>query len=128
MRSWTCWIISETPLRTDEVPDTITDIFLTLPKCLSADKWTSFANTLWAVWRCRNDLVYQKQQPSHDQFLRKYSQIKSETILVQVVKGSLGEQVVTDRGAASGLVCYLDACWVSSWATGLTYILKLGIN
>lgn len=123
-----CWASSLLPLRTEQLPQSMSQVVAEVLEWATAEQWTTFAMVLWGIWRCRNLKVYQNTQPSLQQFSLFFNQIREETLTVQVAKGGNG------RGTGIGgipiptdaLCCYTDASWDNSWETGLVFALVKG--
>lgn len=121
-----CLILSELPIRTDQLPASIQQNILMLSQSFTADEWTSFVSILWSIWRCRNGLVYVRQQPTNHQFHKYLFSNSRWDLLVKLVKGPVREGMNADRQELGLYVCPTDASWISNWDSGLGFIIKYG--
>lgn len=60
--------------------DPIQEVFLLFRTSGLMDRWTEFLNTLWAIWRCRNDQAYGGIQPTIQNFYAYFNRISRETL------------------------------------------------
>lgn len=77
-----CWFGAPFPLRSHLLQGTVKEVFTYLINGTDAEQWTMCANTMWAIWRCRNDMIYNAQQPIDLKFKGFLHAISSESYLV----------------------------------------------
>lgn len=56
-----CWFSTDLGLRTDCLPQSIQETPIWMIKQLTEEDWSSFITCCWAIWRSRNDCVFQEK-------------------------------------------------------------------
>lgn len=120
-----CWFTCPTPIMSSQLPPQvsviITDILLTAPKEIQGQ----IVNTMWAVWRCRNDCTYGGKTPTKAAFSTYLNNINTETWLAakQVPKtpSQIQYQPQQDEGVFD-FSCFLDGAWTETWQGGVGFL------
>lgn len=124
-----CWLLGRVPLKTYLLIGSVKEILVRLASDTPDEVWGTIANTLWAIWWCRNAKLYQGTTPTHKHFQSFLSGIESESFLVEVSVLGKGkktqvesEQIleIDDNGAVK---CMLDGSWTKDWQGGMGFII-----
>lgn len=88
---------------------------------LDEDQWISFANSLWAIWRCRNDATYNGKKADFHQFKSYLNSISWESLMrastpVNGVAHRLNQ--IQEAIPKHEYVCYFDGAWIDRWNSG----------
>lgn len=76
-----CWFASPLSLLSTNLPTSFRDIIEHMARSLSDEQWTVFAEVIWSIWRCRNDLVYGAKKPSIQTFFLYLNAVSSESLI-----------------------------------------------
>ncbi|XP_078153121.1 uncharacterized protein LOC144548322 [Carex rostrata] len=134
-----CWFAGPLSVRTDFLTGNIHHSLVDIANNCSDDQWTLFVNSIWAIWRCRNDKAYSGKLPSFDGFSSYLRKINAETVIAKSAR-SRGSRVsglvqsFTQGGADPSQLsqvldqhyCYVDGSWVNEWRGGLGFVLTFG--
>lgn len=70
------WFASQLALRVDYLPLNFTRTLLTMADNLNGEEMIMFANTLWCIWKARNEAVFAAKKPSPREILRQVQFMK----------------------------------------------------
>ena len=118
-----CWYSGPLALRSDAVAQLMQLNYMTWLDTLSDDQWTCFANTAWAIWRCRNDRTYGGKLPDLPSFQRYLAGIASETRVSKSKRYINRVSEIAPIPPDSEFSCYSDGAWISEWKGGIGVIL-----
>lgn len=109
-------------LKTEDLTGTIVDMVLLIGSQVDDAQWTHFMNSIWSIWRCRNDGTYGGKKPDLSQFVGYFRSISWESQLRETTNRSQKNQqtiqireLVTPRSC----VCYTDGAWMDRWNGGI---------
>ncbi|XP_078174439.1 uncharacterized protein LOC144568085 [Carex rostrata] len=121
-----CWLMGPVPLLTSNLLPDIIPIFEQYLIKAPQEQWGLLANTMWAIWRCRNDCMYQGKSPTHDAFVRYLREITNETWLASNQPRISPEERLTIGGDEKQEYlyhCYIDGAWSQIWQGGTGFII-----
>ena len=125
-----CWLLGPLALRTDTLPQTISSILEMLDQQMTEEVWTNAANQAWAIWRCRNEMVYEGQVPTFDRFKLFLNKVCMETRIAAAAGKNCGSGagVVLDLNLNpdKACCCKIDGSWKPPWRGGLGFIVEEG--
>lgn len=120
-----CWFSGPVVIRSDALQGTVPQILCTLATTLDEDEWTTCANMMWAIWRCRNDKSYSALTPTLQRFSTHLRAIRAETMLANAGKPRLSHnptprtQPQDDQPQDDPeLICFVDGSWSQPWQGG----------
>lgn len=90
---------------------------------MSEDHWTTLANGCWALWRCRNGVIYGGKIPDLEEFQRFYVSIAKETELINLA-GRPACQRASEPEPYRSFTCHVDGSWTSNWRGGIGIIIR----
>ncbi|XP_078156085.1 uncharacterized protein LOC144551861 [Carex rostrata] len=119
-----CWFASDLGIRTEGVTLSVQEFLLWMAKQTSDEQWTTFANCLWALWRCRNGLAYQGIRPSHATFQSYLNSIQGESMLFASAIGGRGlaDPDTVPRPDMASLNCFSDGSWKEGRFGGIGFV------
>lgn len=125
------WLTSPAPILTLQLPPQIHLIF---EDCLlkgTDEQWVMMANTMWAIWRCRNDCTYGGKPPEKHTFDKYLHAINIETWMSGAKQSmTRGHEGVSHNQHEVQLQfqfsCYLDGSWSGTWQGGIGYLFYKG--
>lgn len=53
-----CHYTGPLALKSSTLPQMFSQVLQFLDLALDDDQWTCYANSMWAIWRCRNEVMY----------------------------------------------------------------------
>lgn len=116
-----CHLIGPLALRSDVLPHAFPLALQSIQSQLDADQWTEYINSLWAIWRCRNDITYSGKVVGVQEFQSYLSSISWESKLLER-KGGLSKrrEVETVEFDLNGFeyCCHVDGSWSQGWEAG----------
>lgn len=122
-----CWFSSSIPLRSHVMIEPLTQTLSILGQELSEEQWTDFASIAWAIWRCRNEKVYEGKQPTLDRFSFFLKNIQMETTISRSHAGPLVQAHATQVPISNdAIICITDGSWSTNWEGGLGYTIMQG--
>lgn len=123
-----CWFAGPIPIHTHHFQlDTVQNL-VALSSATSDEDWTTAVNVMWAIWRSRNECMYESTIPTFDKFNNFLTSIQAETELFGTTnrKASLQKtQVIAPaEGMRKGWSCYTDGAWKERCKGGGAFVLK----
>ncbi|KAF3341010.1 Reverse transcriptase-like protein [Carex littledalei] len=100
----------------------VVQVLLQLSPEMDDGQWSMFLNSIWALWRCRNDGTYGKTAPSLATFNSYFKSIQWETDMGAVPVGKLPSPVSASNSSPAQLLeytCFIDGSWSPGWSGGL---------
>lgn len=122
-----CFLASPLGLRTDELSGNFEDALLEISERLDEEQWLDYVNSVWALWRCRNDRAYSSKQPDLHLFFKYLSMISRES-KAGATRDFGG---VTNRSPRAVVLtetqneynCYYDGSWTDGWRGGIGVVI-----
>lgn len=125
-----CWYVGELGIKSDGFTGQIKEVLISLIQIIPDDMWSAFASTLWSLWRCRNDQIFQGKVPDFQNFIKYYRVINLEISLMDsqtAIRGpSTGQSSVTisQLPEIAELTCRVDGSWVEGWMGGAGFVFQ----
>lgn len=121
-----CWLAGRLAIRTDGFTSSIQNSLLMLVKLVPPELWQEVVMSLWSIWRCRNNLVFQGKIPSFADFAHFNNQIRVENMLAssraKMSNPIQGMVPLSTTGALSSTICHIDGSWSFGWIGGMGFI------
>lgn len=117
-----CHFSGPIALKSDSLPIPFLMALQTLNTLLDDEQWTQYVNSLWAIWRCRNDKVYGGKEVGLDEFWKYYNAISWETLLRQAGSAKpvdVGQYRQNHNPSNFQFSCFMDGSWDSGWDRGI---------
>lgn len=116
------WLGRRLAIRTDRFGPNIQRALIDLMEMVPEPLWEEVGLTLWAIWRSRNNLVFQGKQPSFEGFCSFITQVSTK----MTVASSKGKPPISQAGGFSQnapielhpICCYSDGSWAFGWVGG----------
>lgn len=111
-----CWFVGPLPMRSDELPQNLKEVIESLGPFLSQEQWTDFINSLWVLWRCKNDRASAGQLLTNNSFKSYFQTISIESKIAATrgaklrLQGGQGENLNTAPTNAPTQY-YVDDSW-----------------
>lgn len=127
-----CWLAGPMALRSGGFTLSLMETVKSLSPELTDKQWGDFFNSMWALWRCRNDKAYVAADPSFNKFLHYFHAISYEAQLAAAVRAS-----ATPYAAASSahteiadmeFEILVDGSWERAWLGGVAYVVYQGAS
>lgn len=116
------WFAGPLALRSDGFNAPIKECLLNLTKIIPMELWDKLTTSLWSLWRCRNDLVFQGKTPTFQAFQVYSRGIEFESILASSVKLRHVRIEPVNEAAGESLTSYfiyhVDGSWMEGWMGG----------
>lgn len=122
-----CHFAGPIALRTDTLPQSFPDAVEFLIGLMDDLQWTRYVNSLWALWRCRNDVAYRGKAVGLHDFNNYLSTVMWESHLMasQGSKIRITEVQVIDLNIQDfEYCCNVDGSWLKEWEGGIGVFLK----
>lgn len=133
------WLVSDLGLGTDDLPDSFKEFISTIWQSLSADQFGNFVCLLWAVWRSRNEVIFNhtKQTPGACKAFFKTAKescqhVQLNTGLASQTRSNTTSAAVAHLGdpapQVSQIMCYVDGSWDQEGRAGIgVYLTQNGM-
>lgn len=123
-----CWFGGNLALRTEGFSSDIKETLQWLMEESSTQAWQEIMISLWCLWRCRNDWIFQGKRPNYEAFSRYRSRIEVEVMLANSMGKSrmetTGTVPVSQQVEEWGLVCHVDGSWAFGCVGGAGFIFR----
>lgn len=125
-----CWLAGNLAIRSDCFSSCIKRALIQVVEMVPTEMWNQVCMSIWAIWRSRNNLVFQGKPPSFESYRSFVMQIEVENSLARAKnmgqRQSRGHQTITPAPASSGFSCRVDGSWAFGWVGGIGFILLQG--
>ncbi|KAJ4750577.1 Ribonuclease H-like superfamily protein [Rhynchospora pubera] len=125
------WFASQLSLHVHQLPADIVGLLHTMCKLLQGSLFVSFANHLWALWKCRCSHIYEGVQLSHSSVfkmaenLNRLSRLTSSMVVPRPLKHIWQME---QQNAQRGICCYVDGSFSAPNSGGWAFTMfKNGI-
>lgn len=116
-----CWFSSPIPIRSHVLNEPIDITLQQFAGSLDDSQWDCFINTMWGIWRCRNDRIY-GGVASGPEVCRKYLHaINTETMLAAAKGNPIAQPCHQSDYSNSDITCFVDGSWSSDWKGGIGF-------
>ncbi|XP_078154775.1 uncharacterized protein LOC144550670 [Carex rostrata] len=124
-----CHFSGPIALKSDSLPPHFLGALQFLNSTLDDDQWTHYVNSLWAIWRCRNDKAYGGKEVGLTEFRKYYCSIAWESSLRQ--SGNAKPTALELDGQNLNpsdyqFSCFADGSWTNGWEGGTGICLMQG--
>lgn len=124
-----CWFAGASAMRTEGFTGSIRETLRTIITKVSKEQWSDVVASLWGIWRCRNECVFQGKVPNWESFLK----FRNNIILENTIAVSAHNKGMQNSGTMPSLsqlpdrgpVCVVDGSWAYGWIGGAGYVLLL---
>lgn len=122
-----CSLMGPLAMRTDELTMDFQQSILSLSSHMDDEQWTDYANSLWALWRCRNDRAYSGKTLTFESYRSHFNHISWET-RVGAPRGLCSilhyhNTLPPPHCIDSEYSCQVDGSWSHGWNGGMGIIL-----
>lgn len=117
-----CFLAGPLGLKKEELNGNFAQLLQEISDKLDDDQWLVYVNSLWALWRCRNDCAYSGKMPDFQLFMKYLNSANRESRTGAARRFC----AMTGRAQPSSLaefqndyVCFLDGSWMDGWNGGI---------
>lgn len=125
-----CWLAGPLALRSSVLSQGLMLTIKSLSPDLTDKQWGDFFNSMWALWRCRNDKAYSAIDPSFSRFQQYLQSITSEAQLAAASRASAvpcaAATTANTRAAETDFEIWVDGSWERAWLGGVGYVVYQG--
>lgn len=112
-----CWLAGPMALRTEEMGANLSlkEILIKVASDTREADWGLVANSLWALWKCRNGMNYQAKNPDFNTFITYLNNANAEALIGAAGRLTGCKPAMENPDSLGGLVpeyiCFTDGSW-----------------
>lgn len=127
-----CWYSSNLGITSHSLTAPMVDTLTEMIEVIDENQWTEIVNSIWALWRCRNDATYGGNKPEIQSFRDYYARIQQESQLIGTARQPRKRQEDnlipggSDDNQMGRVKCWVDGSWIRNWNGGIGAVICKG--